>query len=119
MHGTPFLERTCKTTKPIKNSRATFGEARLSGNYYSKNNMLEELKAKDYESLSVEERIIVTTSTNLIKHFKGMESAGLLDSEKTSKFIGSVKKLAAIACGITNPTGSKGYEEHSTKKPLD
>lgn len=75
--------------------------------------MLEELKARPYEELSVEERIIVTTSTNLIKHFKGMESAGLIDSEKASKFIGSVKKLASVACGITNP--AKGIEEHSTR----
>lgn len=75
--------------------------------------MLEELKARPYEELSVEERIIVTTSTNLIKHFKGMESAGLIDSEKASKFIGSVKKLASVACGITN-TAKIGNEEHGT-----
>lgn len=60
--------------------------------------MLEELKAQPYESLTVDERIILTTSTNLIKHFKGMESAGIIDSEKTAKFIGSVKKLASVAC---------------------
>lgn len=60
--------------------------------------MLDELKAQDYETLTVDQRIIVTTSTNLIKHFKGMESAGLLDTANTARFIGSVKKLASVAC---------------------
>ena len=65
--------------------------------------VLEELKNRPYESLSVEERIILTTSTKLIKHFKGMESAGIIDQENTAKFIGSVKKLTAIACGALTP----------------
>lgn len=60
--------------------------------------MLEDLKARDYETLTVDERIIVTTSTNLIKHFRGMEAAGLLASDMAGKFIGSVKKLASVAC---------------------
>lgn len=61
---------------------------------------LDELKAQPYESLTIEERIVLTTSTKLISHFKGMESAGILSDEKTALFIGSVKKLAAVACGI-------------------
>ena len=77
--------------------------------------MLEELKAREYETLTVDERIIVTTSTNLIKHFKGMESAGIIDAQNTAKFIGSVKKLASVACialGAQNrPTG---HEEGAT-----
>ena len=65
--------------------------------------MLEELKARDYETLTLDERIIVTTSTNLIKHFKGMESAGIIDSQNTARFIGSVKKLASVACTGLKP----------------
>lgn len=65
---------------------------------------LEELKAQPYETLSVEERIIVTTSTKLIKHFKGMENAGIINKDDTAKFIGSVKKLAAIACNSPKPS---------------
>lgn len=64
--------------------------------------MLEELKTRDYESLTVEERIIVTTSTNLIKHFKGLELSGFLDADKASKMIGAVLKLSNVACGATN-----------------
>lgn len=65
---------------------------------------LDELRKKPYEELSVEERIILTTSTKLIKHFKGMESAGIVDSPNTAKFIGSVLKLAAVACNVTTPS---------------
>ena len=65
---------------------------------------LEELKLRPYEELSVEERIIVTTSTKLIKHFKGMENAGIIGKEDTAKFIGSVKKLTAIACNNPRPS---------------
>jgi len=60
--------------------------------------MLEDLRTRPYESLSVEEKIILTTSVKLINHFKGMESAGIIDQAHTANFIGSVKKLAAVAC---------------------
>lgn len=65
--------------------------------------MLDTLKSRPYESLTVEERIILTTSVKLIKHFKAMESAGIVNKEATANFIGSVKKLAAVACGVTQP----------------
>ena len=52
-----------------------------------------------FEKLPLKERIIVTASGKLIKHFKGLEAANLLNEEETSSFIGCVKKLSSVAMG--------------------
>lgn len=51
----------------------------------------------DFEKLPLEERIILTTSTKLKKHFRGLESAGIIDRDTTSNLIGCVMKLVNIA----------------------
>lgn len=53
----------------------------------------------DLSQLPLKERIIVTTSSKLTKHFKHLEKAGILDEETTSNLIGCVKKLTSIARG--------------------
>jgi hypothetical protein len=54
---------------------------------------------KPYEQMSTKERIVVTTSTKLLQHFRGLESSGMMDKETASNFIGCIKKLTAIANG--------------------
>jgi len=56
-------------------------------------------KKEDFEKLPLKERVVITTSAQLIKHIRGLESANLLDREKTAKLIGCVMKLRAIANG--------------------
>ena len=53
----------------------------------------------DFEKLPLEERILITASSKLIKHFRGIEKAGLLDEEQASSLIGCVKKIVSIAEG--------------------
>jgi hypothetical protein len=57
--------------------------------------------AADYElnNLPVPERIVRTTSSKLIKHFRGLESAGIIDRETAANLIGCVKKLSSVARG--------------------
>lgn len=50
-----------------------------------------------FDSLTLEEQIIRTTSGKLIKHFRGLEDAGFIDRESASSLIGTVKKLASVA----------------------
>jgi len=57
----------------------------------------------DFEKLPLEERIVLTTSTKLIKHFRGLESAGIIDRDTTSNLIGCVKKLVNIAQKKVDP----------------
>ena len=56
-------------------------------------------KNVEFEKLPLKERIVITTSSQLIKHIRGLESSGLLTREPASKLIGCVKKLTAIANG--------------------
>lgn len=49
--------------------------------------------------MSTKERIVVTTSTKLLQHFRGLESSGMMDKDTASHFIGCVKKLTAVANG--------------------
>lgn len=51
----------------------------------------------EFEKLPLKERIIVTASGKLTKHFKGLEAASLLNAQEASTLIGCVKKLASIA----------------------
>ena len=51
------------------------------------------------ENLPLNERIIKTTETKLLKHFRGLESAGILDNTTTANLIGCVKKLVSVAKG--------------------
>lgn len=53
----------------------------------------------ELQELPIHERIIRTTSSKLIKHFRGLESAGIIDRETASNLIGSVKKLVSVARG--------------------
>ena len=57
------------------------------------------------ETLSLKDKIVETTSSKLIKHFRGLEDAGIIDKETTANLIGCVKKLTAIARG-EEPEGS-------------
>lgn len=50
-----------------------------------------------FDSLTIEEQIIRTTSGKLIKHFRGLEDANFIEREVASSMIGTVKKLAAVA----------------------
>lgn len=59
--------------------------------------MNNEFENVPFEELPEDERIIRTTSSKLIKHFRGLESSGILDQSTTANMIGSVKKLVAIA----------------------
>lgn len=52
-----------------------------------------------FDKLPLKERIVTTASSGLIKFFRGMEMAGLLNKEQVAKQIGRVKKLSAIARG--------------------
>lgn len=56
-------------------------------------------KKEDFEKLPLKERIVITTSSQLIKHVRGLESANLLNREQAAKLIGCVRKLSAIANG--------------------
>lgn len=47
-----------------------------------------------FDSLTLEEQIIRTTSGKLIKHFRGLEDAGFIEREAAANLIGCVKKLA-------------------------
>ena len=52
---------------------------------------------EDYENLPVDEKILITAPSKLIKHFRGMEAAGLIDQNTTASLIGCVKKIVTIA----------------------
>lgn len=58
-----------------------------------------------FEKLPLKERIIITASSKLMKHFRGLESAGMLDAQTTANLVGCVKKITAIAKG-EEPTES-------------
>lgn len=60
--------------------------------------MIRDIYTLPFDSLTIEEQIIRTTSGKLIKHFRGLEDAGFIDTPTASNLIGSVKKLASIAC---------------------
>lgn len=51
---------------------------------------------KEFDNLSTRDKIIVTTSGKLVKHFKGLEAATLLSKEETAKLIGCVRKLVSM-----------------------
>lgn len=59
--------------------------------------MLRDIYALPFDGLTIEEQIIRTTSGKLIKHFRGLEDAGFIDTPTASGLIGSVKKLASVA----------------------
>ena len=56
-------------------------------------------KTIEFEQLPLKEKIIRTTSTKLIKHFRGLENAGMLRKEEAANLIGCVKKLNSVASG--------------------
>jgi len=56
-------------------------------------------KKVEFETLPLKERIIITTSSQLVKHVRGLESSGLLTQEPAAKLIGCVRKLSSIARG--------------------
>lgn len=51
-----------------------------------------------FEQLTHTEQVIRTSSGKLIKHFRGLEDAGFIDSDSARNLIGCVKKLAGTAC---------------------
>ena len=51
----------------------------------------------NFESLTTDEQILITASSKLIKHFRGLESSGLLEEDKVASLIGCVKKIVGIA----------------------
>lgn len=50
-----------------------------------------------FEELPIEEKITITASSKLIKYFRGVENAGMIDKENASNLIGCVKKLVSIS----------------------
>lgn len=46
---------------------------------------------------SQEEQILITASSKLIKHFRGLESSSLLGNEEAASLIGCVKKIVGIS----------------------
>lgn len=60
---------------------------------------------KEYDALPLKDKIIITASGKLIKHFKGLESATLLNEAETSSLIGCVKKLVSVARGEDQKEG--------------
>jgi len=53
----------------------------------------------DLDELPLKDRIIVTTSSKLTKHFRHLEKAGILDQETTRTMIGCVMRLTSLAKG--------------------
>lgn len=51
----------------------------------------------NFDRLSQDEQILITASSKLVKHFRGLEAANLLSYEETSELVGCVKKIVAIA----------------------
>ena len=60
---------------------------------------------KEFDALPLKDRIIITASGKLIKHFKGLESANLLNEKEASTMIGCVKKLVSVAKGEPQKEG--------------
>lgn len=56
-----------------------------------------------YEDLPVDEKILITAPSKLIKHLRAMETARLIDEQTAASLIGCVKK-------ITNIANSRGME---------
>lgn len=54
---------------------------------------------KDFALLSDTERARVVAAIRLMKHFRGLEQAGLMSTAETGKHIGAVKILEAQAKG--------------------
>lgn len=54
---------------------------------------------QEFLNLPLPVRIAKTTSSQLLKHLRGLEKAGILPREEASKLIGCVKKLTSLAIG--------------------
>jgi len=52
-----------------------------------------------YECMTLKDKVIITATLKLLKHFRGLEQAGILPEAAAASFIGCVKKLSAIAKG--------------------
>ena len=50
-----------------------------------------------FENLPIDEKIMITASSKLIKYFRGVENAGMIDKENASNLIGCVKKIVSIS----------------------
>lgn len=51
----------------------------------------------DYDSLSPDEKALLTASSKLLKHFRGLEASNLLKQEDAASLIGCVMKIVSIA----------------------
>lgn len=60
---------------------------------------------KEFDALPLKERIIITASGKLTKHFKGLEAANLLNAQEASVLIGCVKKISSVARGEEQKEG--------------
>lgn len=54
---------------------------------------------QDIEKLPLNERILVTASSKLTKHFRGLEMAGVINKDVAANMIGCVRKIVSIAKG--------------------
>lgn len=61
--------------------------------------MTQATRSEDLKDLPTGEAILRTTSSQLIKHFRGLESARILNQQEASKLIGCVKKIVSVARG--------------------
>lgn len=57
----------------------------------------------EYHEMSEDQKIVRTTSTKLIKHFRGLEDAGLLPEHIAANLIGCVRKLTTLAERAVDP----------------
>lgn len=57
----------------------------------------------EYHEMSEDQKIVRTTSTKLIKHFRGLEDAGVLPDHMASNLIGCVRKLTTLAERAVDP----------------
>ena len=54
---------------------------------------------KDFQKLNPTDRARIISVSKLTTHFRGLENAGLLNQEVTSKYIGAIRILEAMATG--------------------
>ena len=68
------------------------------------------LTQEQYDALPLKERIIMSAGNKLIKHFRGLEEAGMIKKDTATVMIGCVRKLQGIARGDE-------VESNGTKSP--
>lgn len=66
------------------------------------------MSSEEYAALPLKEKIILTTGSKLVEHFRGLELAGMMSTEAATNMIGCIRKLQSIARG-EEPVEKKPY----------